>query len=82
MANPEMMDAYLNRILPVVGRHLLDKKIAFFNLQSTFLIAEMFARCGVKQFLFFDSSTVEKETNMAFAYGLSRPREQGLQRSH
>ena len=45
---------YLNRILPVIGHELRNKRLAFFNLELTHRIAEAFARCGVTKLQFFD----------------------------
>ncbi|MFH1211130.1 MAG: hypothetical protein V1645_04420 [archaeon] len=65
------MTDYMNRIIPVVGNHLRGKRMAFINLQFTHLVAEAFARCGVNDFLFIDSSFVVEGSQMYMSYGVN-----------
>lgn len=63
------LDEYFQRIIPVVGNYLRDKTIALFNLPYTFLVAEAFARCGVKRFVFFDDAAVAAGDMFCYTFG-------------
>lgn len=69
MNRREMLKHYLNRILPVAGKYLRRKKIVFFNLQFTHLAVEAFGRCGVRNFIFFDTANVSQDSYFHQSYG-------------
>ncbi|PLX24607.1 hypothetical protein C0580_04900 [Candidatus Parcubacteria bacterium] len=63
------LELYFNRVMPVIGRQLEGKRIAFFNLELTHLIADAFARCGVRDMLFIDSAKTVDQGPFVLSYG-------------
>jgi len=57
----ELLRHYYQRIRPVVGDTLKEKKIAFLGARNTIIAIDAFARCGTTKMLIYDSSRVERE---------------------
>ncbi|MBI4149568.1 hypothetical protein HY491_03910 [Candidatus Woesearchaeota archaeon] len=63
------LNAYFQRILPVVGRALFGKKLFFGDLHLTAMVVDAFARCGVSSFVLADDRKVVAGDVIARMFG-------------